>query len=348
MTQTPIYRATLAIGACMIGPCAQNAYLRSRRTLKSSMFFLSVCGILSAQASYAGAAQASYGGHNIVLTSFSCGSSSITGAGNDTCTVTLSAAARYGMNVSLASNKAAVTVPATVTVPANVTSAQFTARASAVTSAESVTLTATLAGASKSFVVELLNAAQPTLTISPSSLVFGNVAVNTASTLPVTLTSTGTTAVTISSANLSGTGFTLSGGATFPVTLNPGLALTLDVQFDPTVIGSATGQLAIQSNSATSASAVIGLSGTGESASHQVSLGWSAPASSPAPVVGYYVYRSSGGSSAYQQLNSSVDTQTTYVDSTVQAGLTYDYVVESVDAAGVESNPSAGVPATIP
>ena len=266
MTQRLIYQATLLIGTWMMGPCARNANLRSRRTLKSSMFFLSVCGILSAQASSAGAAQARNGGrpHNIMLTSLSCGSSSITGAGSDTCTVTLSAAARYGMNLSLASNNTAVTVPATVTVPANATSAQFTATASAVTSAESVTLTATLDGASQSFVIELLNAAQPTLTISPSSLVFGNVAVNTASTLPVTLTSTGTTAVTISSAKLSGTGFTMSGGATFPVTLNPGLALTLDVQFDPTVTGSATGQLAIQSNSATSGSAVIGLSGTGK------------------------------------------------------------------------------------
>ena len=349
MTQTPIYQATLAIDTCMMGSCALKTYLRSRTTLKSLMFFLLVCGILSAQASSAGAAQARDGGrnHNITLTSLSCNSASITGAGSDTCTVTLSAAARYGLNLSLVSNNAAVSVPA-VTVPANATSAQFTASASAVKSAESVTLTASLSGVSKSFVIELLNAVQPALTISPSSLVFGNVALNTTTTLPVTLTSTGTTAVTISSAKLSGTGFTVSGGATFPVTLNPGLALTLNVQFDPTVTGSATGQLAIQSNSATSASAVIDLSGTGESASHQVSLSWSPPESSPAPVVGYYVYRSSGGSGAYQQLNSSADTQTTYVDSTVQAGLTYDYVVESVDSAGVESSPSGSVAATIP
>jgi Abnormal spindle-like microcephaly-assoc'd, ASPM-SPD-2-Hydin len=350
VTQTPIYQATPTIDTCMMGSCAPKAYLRSRRNLKPLMSFLSVCGILSAQALSAGAAQATDEGrtYNIRLTSFSCSSSSITGAGTDTCTVTLSGAARNRLNLSLASNNAAVTVPATVTVPVNETSAQFTAHASAVNSAESVTLTATLDGSSQRFVIELLDATQPTLTISPSSLVFGNVTVNTASTLPVTLSSTGTAAVTINSAKLSGTGFTMSGGATFPVTLNPGLALTLNVQFDPTVTGAATGQLAVQSNSATSASAVIGLSGTGESAPHQVSLTWSAPASSPAPVVGYYVYRSSGGSSAYQQLNSSVDTQTTYVDSTVQAGLTYDYLVESVDAAGVESNPSGSVAATVP
>ena len=67
---------------------------------------------------------------------------------------------------------------------------------------------------------------------SPTSLAFGNVTVNTASTLPVTLTSTGTAPVTINSATLSGTGFTMS-GATFPVTLNPTQSVTLNVQFDP-------------------------------------------------------------------------------------------------------------------
>src|SRR6202041_2681027 len=94
------------------------------------------------------------------------------------------------------------------------------------------------------------------------SLTFGDVTVNTASTQPVTLTSTGTSPVTIDSATLSGTGYTLS-GATFPVTLNPTQAVTLNVQFDPTAAGAATGQLTIQSNSSTNSRAVVNLSGTG-------------------------------------------------------------------------------------
>jgi fibronectin type 3 domain-containing protein len=64
--------------------------------------------------------------------------------------------------------------------------------------------------------------------------------------------------------------------------------------------------------------------------------------------VGYYIYRSIGGSAAYQLLNSTVDAQTTYVDSTVQAGVTYDYIVESVDSSGAESVPSNEVAAVIP
>jgi hypothetical protein len=273
----------------------------------------------------------------------------MTGSGSDGCTVTLtSAAGSGGLSVSLASSNAAVTVPATVTVPANATRVGFTASVSAVTSAQSVTLKASAGSVSKSFALQLNAAgAVSTLTISPASLPFGNVTVNTVSTLPVTLTSTGTAPVTINSGTLGGTGFTMS-GATFPVTLNPNLAVTLDVQFDPTATGAATGQLTIQSNSSTNSTAVISLSGTGASAQHQVDLNWDAPSSSPVPIVGYNIYRSTGGSAAFQLLNSSVDAKTTYVDNTVQAGLTYDYMVESVDSSGVESVPSNEVAAAVP
>ena len=73
-----------------------------------------------------------------------------------------------------------------------------------------------------------------------------------------------------------------------------------------------------------------------------------APSSSPVPVVGYNIYRSTGSSSTYQLLNSSVDTQTTYVDLSVQSGSTYGYIVESVDSSGAESVPSNQATATIP
>jgi len=102
-------------------------------------------------------------------------------------------------------------------------------------------------------------------------------------------------------------------GATFPVALNPGLAIALEVQFDPMTPGLLTGQLTVQSNASTNGTVVIGLTGTG--GLHQVTLTWDAPSSSPVPVAGYNVYRSTGAGAAYQLLNSSVDAQTTYVDS---------------------------------
>jgi Abnormal spindle-like microcephaly-assoc'd, ASPM-SPD-2-Hydin len=190
------------------------------------------------------------------------------------------------------------------------------------------------------------NAAVPTLTVSPASVAFGNVTVGTASTQPVMLTSVGTAPVTINSVTLNGTGFTMS-GATFPVTLKPGLAVTLDVQFDPAAAGAATGQLTVRSNSSTNSVAVSSLNGAGNVVTHQVALSWESPASSAVPIVGYNSYRSTGGST-YQLLNASPDAETTYVDSKVQPGVTYDYVVTSVDSSGLESAPSNAVAATIP
>ncbi len=92
----------------------------------------------------------------------------------------------------------------------------------------------------------------PQLTVSASSLSFGSVTVNTATTQSLTLTSTGTSPVTVSSAAITGTGFTIVGGI-LPVTLNPTQAVTLQVQFNPTSTGAASGQITISSNSLTGA-----------------------------------------------------------------------------------------------
>jgi len=281
------------------------------------------------------------------LSTLSCSAASATGQMEDACTVTLTAAAASGgLTVSLLSSSTAVTLPATVTVPASATSAAFTATAASVGTAQTATLTASAGSVSKTFALQL-NAAVPTLSINATSVAFGNVMVNSPATQSVTLTSTGTMAVTVNSAVLTGAGFMVS-GATFPVTLNPEQATTLSVEFDPTATGAATGQLTITSNSSTNTKAAIGLSGTGVGASYQVELSWNPPSSSAVPAVGYNAYRSQNGNSAYQLLNSRVDTQTAYVDSTVQSGLTYNYIVESVDGSGVESAPSNTFTVTIP
>jgi fibronectin type 3 domain-containing protein len=142
-------------------------------------------------------------------------------------------------------------------------------------------------------------------------------------------------------------GFTVS-GATFPLTLSAGQTATLSIAFDPTAAGADTGQLTITSNSSTNSSAVIALSGTGEAATYAVDLTWDAPSTSTDPVAGYNVYRAPKGSTSYTLLNSSVETQTAYVDTTAQAGSAYDYIVESVDASGNESSPSNMFAVTIP
>ena len=277
----------------------------------------------------------------------SCSNATMTGTGTDTCLLTLSAPAPSGgLSVALASSNPAVTLPAAVTVPANATSTGFTATVASVSSAQAVTLTASEGGVSRSFALQL-NAATATLSINATSVAFGDVTLNTPATQPVILTSTGTVPVTVNAATVSGAGYTIS-GATFPITLNPGQAITLNVQFDPTVTGVATGQLTIASNSSSGSTAVVALTGTGQVVTHEVDLSWDAPSSSPDPVAGYEVYRSPSGSSAYQLINSSPDTQTTYVDTMVQSGLSYDYIVKSVDASGNESTASNMAAVTIP
>ena len=189
-------------------------------------------------------------------------------------------------------------------------------------------------------------AANPQLTISAGSVGFGSVAVNTATTQSLTLTSTGTTAVTVNSAAITGAGFTIIGGS-FPVTLNPTQTLTLQLQFKPTTTGALTGQLTISSNSTSGSTTAIALSGTGTAVAHEVDLSWDAPASSPDPVAGYNVYRATGGGS-FARINSSPISTVVYVDSTVASGTTYSYMVKSVDSSGVESAASNQITATIP
>jgi fibronectin type 3 domain-containing protein len=153
--------------------------------------------------------------------------------------------------------------------------------------------------------------------------------------------------VTVSAATLTGTGFTVS-GLTFPLTLTSGQTATLEVQFKPVVASSATGQLTITSNSSTNSTATISLSGTGTASSYSVNLSWDPPTSSTYPVAGYNIYRAPGGSTTYALLNSSTDTATSYVDSTVVSGQSYNYIAQSVYALGAESNPSNLISVSIP
>ncbi len=278
-----------------------------------------------------------------VLSTLSCASGSLTGAGTDACTVTLNVpAGSSGLSVGLSSSSTSVVVPSSVTVPANATSAAFTATVSSVSAAQAVTLTAAAGTVSKTFVLQL-NTGTSTLSVNATSIAFGNVFLNSPATQSITFTSTGTASVTINSGTITGTGFTMS-GITFPLNLAAGQSATLNLQFDPTTTGAVTGQVKIVSNSSTNPTPVISLSGTGEP--HEVSLSWQAPVSPKDPAVGYHVYRATGGGTGYQLLGSQA--QLTYVDTTAVSGQSYNYVVKAVDASGVESTPSNMTSVTIP
>jgi hypothetical protein len=187
----------------------------------------------------------------------------------------------------------------------------------------------------------------PKLTVSSSSLGFGSVTIGSPATQTVTLTSSGTAALTISSASATGTGFSMTGPA-LPVTLNPGQTAALDVEFNPTATGTDSGLLTISSNSSTGATTVVSLSGTALAAAYQVNLAWNAPQNPPVAIAGYNVYRATGSSTTYQMVNPSLDSATSFSDTSVQAGMAYTYYVESVDSSGVSSAPSTSYAVTIP
>jgi hypothetical protein len=279
------------------------------------------------------------------VSALSCANLSVMGAGTDSCTITLNAAAPSGgLSVSLTSSSGAVAVPAGVIVPAGAISVSFTAYFSSVSTFQTATLVATGGGVSANCTLQL-NAGAAGLGINATNVAFGNVPVNTAVTQSVTLTASGALPITIGLATVTGTGFSLS-GASFPLILTQGQTATLDVVFDPVTAGAATGQLIMLGTSLPNGEAVVNLSGTG--ALLQVSLTWQPPGSSADPVAGYNIYRSADGGASYQLLNPSVLTLTNYFDANVLSGRTYNYVVESVDAAGNQSAPSNSATVSIP
>jgi Abnormal spindle-like microcephaly-assoc'd, ASPM-SPD-2-Hydin/HYDIN/CFA65/VesB-like, Ig-like domain/Cep192 domain 4 len=112
------------------------------------------------------------------------------------------------------------------------------------------------------------NASQ--LSLSTSSLKFGNVLVDGTSTQAVTLKNSGNSDLNISQLAVSGAGFGVSGVAV-PVTLPAGQSVALQATFAPAKSGSATGSVAITSDAQTPTS-TVSLSGTGMSATYTMSL----------------------------------------------------------------------------
>lgn len=181
------------------------------------------------------------------------------------------------------------------------------------------------------------------LSSSTSTLAFGNVNISANSTQSATLTNSGGSAVSITNVTISGAGFTETGASTGTI-LNPGASLTMNVTFAPAASGAVTGTVTI-SSSASNSPLVISLSGTGQTVAHSVTLTWTASAS---VVVGYNLYRGSTSGGPYTKINSTIDANTTFVDTAVLSGQTYYYVATAVDANNAESPYSNETTALIP
>jgi len=108
------------------------------------------------------------------------------------------------------------------------------------------------------------------LSLSTTSLRYGNVLVNGTSTQAVTLKNSGSSDLTISQVAVSGAGFSASGFAV-PATIPAGQSVALQVTYAPTAAGASSGSVAITSNAQGSIS-TVSLSGTGMNANYSMSL----------------------------------------------------------------------------
>jgi Abnormal spindle-like microcephaly-assoc'd, ASPM-SPD-2-Hydin len=178
------------------------------------------------------------------------------------------------------------------------------------------------------------------LGVTPAPLNFGNVSMGTKAVDTLTLHAYDGN-VTVSAATSSNKEFTFP-STTFPLALTSGESVSVQVLYTPTATGSATGTLTFVNNGATinKTEAVEASAGT-----PYVTLTW---VRSTSEVEGYNVYRGTSSSGPFSRLNSSVDTEASYVDSTVALSKTYYYATTAVGTNGKESGYSNLVEVTIP
>ncbi len=111
---------------------------------------------------------------------------------------------------------------------------------------------------------------QAALGLNPSSVAFGNVPVGSANSQTVQVSNPGTSVLTISQVNAAGSGFSTN-GITLPLSLNPGVTSTFNVQYLPTSPGTVPGSVSIVSTARSSPN-VLALSGTGVAAMRKLAF----------------------------------------------------------------------------
>jgi hypothetical protein len=180
------------------------------------------------------------------------------------------------------------------------------------------------------------------LTITPSLVSFGDVAVGATATQSITMSAAGSD-VTVSSDASSDSQFVLN-GASLPFTISAGQSAAFNVAFTPKNSGTTSGSLTFISN-ASDSKVVESLTGNGTIQQHSVTLSWN----QGTDVAGYNVYRSTSANGTYSKINSTLDLNTIYTDSTVASGAIYYYEATALSSSGEESVRSTPpVVATIP
>jgi len=99
-------------------------------------------------------------------------------------------------------------------------------------------------------------AASYTMSLSPSSLNFGNVSAGSSTKQNVQVSNSGNSSVTVTQVAASGAGISV-GGLAAPVALAPSQSLTLSVTFAPTTAGATTGSVTVTNNDGVNAVAAV-------------------------------------------------------------------------------------------
>lgn len=262
-------------------------------------------------------------------------SENISNAGGSALTVSQISANGAGFNVT------GINPPVTLSPGQSASFRVLFAPQSVGTASGSLSIMSSAANGSVSIPLSASGAFPGQLSITPSSISFGNVTVGANQTLTATLTANNGP-VTVESATISGPEFSITGAA-FPLTIAAGSTASVNVRFTPQASGTASGALVI-SGAAANLPASTALSGTGMPApQHVVTLTWNPSTSSN--VIGYNLFRGVKSGGPYVQINSASGTSA--FDNSVQGGHTYFYVV-TADSGSLQSPYSNEVQAVIP
>jgi hypothetical protein len=192
---------------------------------------------------------------NVVLGSSKTLTETLTNSGGSSLTISAASASGTGFTLS------GLALPLTLTAGQSTTfNVQF-APAAAGAASGNVTITSDGSNPTLNIALSGTGVTAGTLSANPTSLSFGNVQVGSNASLSETLTNTGGSNVTISQANVTGTGFSVT-GLSLPATLTPSQTVSFNVKFAPAAAGAVSGNLAILSD-ASNSPLNIPLSGTG-------------------------------------------------------------------------------------
>jgi hypothetical protein len=183
------------------------------------------------------------------------------------------------------------------------------------------------------------------LQCQPCRHAFGQVQTGSSSSFNVLLKNTGYRTLKITADSIEGSEFSI-GSFPLPLKLIPGQTAQLSVTFTPTAAGRVTGSITL-ANTGEDSQLEVRLAGTGveQQGSHSVALTW---VPGDQDWVGFNIYRSTVDGGPYTKLNSSLDPQASFTDTTVEGGMTYYYCATEVNAQGEESTYSNIAEATIP